>query len=97
MIAIEGEAQPVGILTAYSDQADAFGDREINFVQAVANVLANTIQRRQQEARLRAILDNSVDCIISIDEHGTIESANAAVERTFGFTEAELVGTNITG
>ena len=95
-ITIEGDAQPFGMLTCYSDRAHAFGDSEINFVQAVANVLANTIQRRQQEARLRAILDNSVDCIISIDEHGTIESANAAVERTFGFTEAELVGTNIT-
>jgi PAS domain S-box-containing protein len=97
MIAIEGGAQPFGILTTYSERANAFGEAEINFLQAVANVLANTIQRRQQEARLRAILDNSVDCIISIDEHGTIESANAAVERMFGFTEAELIGTNITG
>ncbi len=95
-IAIEGDAQAFGILTCYSDRPHAFGKIEINFVQAVANVLANTIQRRQQEARLRAILDNSVDCILSIDEHGTIESANAAVERMFGFTEAELIGTNIT-
>jgi PAS domain S-box-containing protein len=95
-IPIEGDVQTFGVLTCHSEQPHAFTASDINFVQAVANVLANTIRRRQQEARLRAILDNSVDCIFSTDETGIIESANAAVESMFGFTEAELIGSGIT-
>jgi two-component system sensor kinase FixL len=49
-----------------------------------------------REARLSAILDTTVDGIITIDERGIIESVNAATERIFGYTGDELVGNNIT-
>jgi two-component system sensor kinase FixL len=49
-----------------------------------------------REARLSAILDTTVDGIITIDETGVIESVNAATERIFGYTGDELVGNNIT-
>lgn len=47
---------------------------------------------RDREARLDAVLRTAVDAIITIDEHGTIESANPASEKIFGYAEAELVG-----
>ena len=50
---------------------------------------------RDSEQRLRAIVDTAVDAIITIDDKGTIESANAATERMFGYTQAELLGRNI--
>jgi PAS domain S-box-containing protein len=50
---------------------------------------------RDSEARHRAILDASVDAIITIDERGTIDSANPATERLFGYSPAELVGGNV--
>ena len=53
-------------------------------------------QLDDREARLSAILDTAVDGIITIDEHGVIESVNAATERIFGYTGDELVGNNIT-
>jgi PAS domain S-box-containing protein len=93
---IGGGPQPFGAITCGSYRPHAFAADEVNFVQAVANVLASAIQLRQQEARLRAILDNSVDAIISFDEQGRVQSANQAVERMFGVCEADIADGPIT-
>lgn len=45
--------------------------------------------------KLEAILENAVDAIITIDEHGIIESANPATENLFGYATEEIVGQNI--
>ncbi len=50
---------------------------------------------RQQEARLRAVLDTAVDGIITINERGIIQSVNSATERIFGYTADEMNGNNI--
>ena len=38
------------------------------------------------------ILDSVVDAIVTIDEHGIIQSVNAATRRIFGYSDAELLG-----
>jgi len=45
--------------------------------------------------KLQAILENAVDAIISIDEHGIIESANPATENLFQYAPHELLGQNV--
>ncbi len=50
---------------------------------------------RAHEELLQAILDNSVDAIITIDYQGIIQSVNSAAARMFGYTIAELVGQNV--
>jgi two-component system, LuxR family, sensor kinase FixL len=49
----------------------------------------------ESEARTRAILEAAVDAIITIDEHGIIESWNQAATRMFGFPEEEALGQNV--
>ncbi|MCC6889455.1 MAG: PAS domain S-box protein [Hyphomicrobiales bacterium] len=49
----------------------------------------------ESEVRLRAILDNAVDGIITINDQGTIESINPAAQRLFGYRADELVGANV--
>lgn len=50
---------------------------------------------RDSEERLRAVLETASEGIITIDESGRIDSANAAVEDLFGFENRELVGRNV--
>lgn len=47
------------------------------------------------EAHLVSILDTVPDAMIVIDERGLILSFSAAAERMFGYSEAELLGENI--
>jgi len=53
------------------------------------------LELRDREARMRAILETAVDGIITIDEHGRIESFNPAAERMFGYSAAEVLGQNV--
>ncbi len=51
---------------------------------------------RENEMRMRAVLDNVVDGIITIDEHGIIESANPTFNRIFGLHGQDIIGRSIT-
>ncbi|MGD0540737.1 MAG: PAS domain S-box protein, partial [Tepidisphaeraceae bacterium] len=50
---------------------------------------------RDSDAKHRAIFEAAVDGIITIDEHGTVESINAAAERLFGYPAEEVIGRNV--
>jgi len=52
-------------------------------------------QLREQEARLRAVVDTAVDAVITINERGVVESLNRAAEAMFGYPAAEVIGNNI--
>jgi two-component system sensor kinase FixL len=47
------------------------------------------------QTRLHALLDAAVDAIITIDQHGIIESVNPATERMFNYTPEEMLGNNV--
>ncbi len=50
---------------------------------------------RASETRIRAVLDNVLDGIITISERGTVESFNVAAEQIFGYAPSEVIGKNI--
>ncbi|MDR4465305.1 MAG: response regulator [Nitrospira sp.] len=50
---------------------------------------------RDRESQLRAIVDQAVDGIITIDERGLIESFNPAAQRLFGYAASEAIGQNV--
>jgi two-component system sensor kinase FixL len=50
---------------------------------------------RASEERYRSIIDSAVDAILVIDSRGRIEAFNAAAERLFGFSAAEVIGRNV--
>jgi len=54
-----------------------------------------TLALRDREQRLQTILETAVEGIVTIDEHGIIDSFNLAAERIFGYLAAEVVGKSI--
>lgn len=50
---------------------------------------------RDREERLQTILNTAADAIITIDQHGIIQSVNPATERMFLYSAAELIGQNV--
>lgn len=89
--------------------ADGYDQEMVEYLEpfsaACANIISsyrNDMRRRKaeedlrdNEARLRAIVNTAVDGIITIDGKGIIESVNRAVTKIFGYQEAELVGHNV--
>ncbi|ANJ66302.1 hypothetical protein A9404_01935 [Halothiobacillus diazotrophicus] len=45
--------------------------------------------------RIQEILNAVADGVVTIDQHGAIESFNPAAEQLFGYTEAEVMGQNV--
>jgi len=50
---------------------------------------------RNSEAHLRSILSTVPDAMVVIDERGGMVSFSAAAERLFGYTQAEVIGSNV--
>lgn len=60
-----------------------------------AKMHQSKVALEDSEARMRAILDTAVDGIITINEHGTVESFNNAAEKLFDYSADEMIGRNI--
>src|SRR4051812_36899821 len=57
MVVIAGRGEPFGSLGAFSTGRHSFSGHDLNFLQAVANVLATAVERTNAEARLEEVRD----------------------------------------
>jgi len=71
-----------------------------NLAQDLETMRRELVRRQHEiairEATQRAILESAAEGIITINEHGLIQSFNKAAESIFGFREEEIVGTPFT-
>jgi PAS domain S-box-containing protein len=74
-------------LAALKDLA-IWAETELNLVSLAE---ATTITR-EKEARLRAIVDNAGDAIVTVNDEGLIDTFNPAAERMFGYRAVEVIG-----
>ena len=50
---------------------------------------------KEREARLRSILENALDAIITLDKEGLVKELNPAAEKLFGYSREESIGRDI--
>src|SRR3954452_12326021 len=53
VVIVGGKRRPFGVLGVYTTTPRRFGSDEVNFLQAVANVLSDAIERHRSEERVR--------------------------------------------
>ncbi len=58
-------------------------------------VIERTQELQNSETRIRSIIDNAVDGIITISEKGTIQTFSPSAETIFGYTAEEVIGQNV--
>lgn len=73
------------------------GNDEIGQLGQAINTMADSLQLqvnhiRQNENRLKRVLDNMLSGVMMIDHHGTIVLVNRSGEDIFGFSSEELLG-----
>jgi two-component system CheB/CheR fusion protein len=90
--------KPIAIATTERDITE-----RTKYLQAL-EILTNTLEDqvasrtkalRKNEDRLRAIVDSAADAIITVGEHGLIDTFNLAAEQMFGYSAAEMIGRHI--
>ena len=89
----DGHEFPVELAITPFDGGDGLG-----FCAYLRDISARLVVERalrDSETRLRSIVDGAADAIVTADEHGVIQSWNAAAERIFGYPAAEAVGRNV--
>ncbi|MEZ6187849.1 MAG: PAS domain S-box protein [Planctomycetota bacterium] len=80
---------------AKDPQAEQFARTNRALVEEIAT-RRRVMQRMQEvEAEARAMIEDAVDAILTMDVGGTVLSANAAAERLFGYRTSELIGRRV--
>jgi PAS domain S-box-containing protein len=78
-------------------QRSAEGGRVVGTTLDITELKETKQALEESEARAQAILNTTVDGIITIDAEGTIESFNQAAEAIFGYDADEVIGENVKG
>ncbi len=105
-VIIPGRDRPFGVLGAHTVKRRAFSKDDIHFLESVANVLSEAIERKRAEGALReseeqlrltlqfnqAVMANMGEGLYVLDTRGLVTYINPTAERLFGWSSAELLG-----
>ena len=105
-----GQLKPIGALSVvFSLERSRAAEREaarkaliLGLAQLAAVLAASAFAVRTvtkelgvSEERLRGVMDNVTDGIITINDRGSIESVNSAAQHIFGYSAGQLIGKDV--
>ena len=101
-VIIPGRDRPFGVLGAHTVKRRVFKPDDVHFLEAVANVLSEAMERNKAEKEIRRsanwlerLIETTQDGVVSIDRQARIVLFNPAAERIFGYTQAEIQGQTV--
>lgn len=109
-VPIVADGQVIGVIDSEHPEKDYFNKSHLETLTTIANLAANRLKHgiakqkqleaeeelRDNEVKLRKILDSAIDGVISIDHHGIITEWNRQAEAIFGFSMEEVIGKTLT-
>jgi diguanylate cyclase (GGDEF)-like protein/PAS domain S-box-containing protein len=97
--AVTNGRKVTGVIALFSHERRSPDRATLRVMADIGSQIGNFMERRRAEDelrrsgdRIRAILDNVADGIITIDERLVIRSYNPAAERLFGYAPDEVIG-----
>jgi PAS domain S-box-containing protein len=87
-----GEDEPAQLARSLQHMVDRLHAAQESLESRVAE---RTVELEFAESRLREIVDHMLDGLVTIDEHGRVESFSHGAERIFGWRAAEMTGRNV--
>jgi PAS domain S-box-containing protein len=99
-VVIPGHAGPFGVLGAHTQQGRTFTRDDANFLQSIANVLAQQIERTQSDEALRrsedrfskAFRSSPLAVTISTEAEGRYLDVNDSFLQLLGYQRREVIG-----
>jgi PAS domain S-box-containing protein len=109
-VPIKIENKVIGVINCEHQEIGFFTSKHLNRLQTVANLSASRIKSakakqrqetaelelRENEKKLRTIIESALDAIITIDRRGIIKEWNPQAEEIFGWTAQESIGQDLT-
>lgn len=93
------DEQVIGVINSEHSEKDYFKEYHLQIFEAIASLAANKIMRAislqetlASESMKSAVINTSMDCIISIDADGLITEFNPAAEKTLGYKKSVILG-----
>lgn len=109
-VPIIADGKVIGIIDSEHPEKSFFTQKHLETLTTVAVLASNRLKRamsqqremeveeelRDNENKLRKILDSAIDGVISIDVHGIVTEWNKQAEVIFGYTAEEAIGIPLT-
>ncbi|WP_392535006.1 PAS domain S-box protein [Nostoc sp. C117] len=102
-VIINGHSPPWGVLAVHTTRKRTFSQNDINFLQAVANILAEAIDGeesaqalQQSYSLLQSVIEGTNDPVFVKDLQGRYQLINTATAQVFGTAKDKILGKNDT-